>query len=203
MADLNAAEAIYALHQMGWLNSRTDPTVKPRKTAWGGYHTTPPDGRADSSCARNGMAVFIEYKCAADGFVLKKWEDNQREWAATHAIPNGTDYYVWLRLGTAMPHLTKNLMRKRSWLIPYSAMIYIAGLVEAVQGTLPLLLTTNHTHAMRDLKYDAITLFAAYELEWIKPEGKTGRWNIPDGHIFHQQYHTRPAVGVAEYEAAS
>lgn len=202
MADLNAEEAVYALHQMGWL-TRTDPTVKPKKTSWGGYQTTPPDGRADAACHREGLGVFIEFKCARDAWIMSKWEANQREWAAKHAMTTGTDYYIWLRMGTAMPHLTKNVMRKRSWLIPFHPMLHIAGLVEKVQGTLPLRLTINHTHAMRDLKYDAITLFAAYELEWIKPEGKPGRWNVPDGHIFHQQYHTRPAVGVVQYEAVA
>ena len=201
MADKNAAEMIYALHQMGWL-TRTDPTVKPRKTRFGGYQTTPPDGRADSACTKDGFGVFIEYKCDKDGFTLNRWEENQREWAAKHAIPAGTDYYICLRLGTAMPHLTKNLNRKMTWLIPYKPMIYIVGLVKLVQGTLPYRLTKHHGLDMRALKYDAVTLFEPYALEWIKPEGKPGRWNVPETHIFHRQYHARPAVGVVEVDFA-
>lgn len=202
MADLNAEEAIYALHQMGWL-TRTDPTVKPKKTRFGGFQTTPPDGRADAACHRDGLGVFIEFKCARDAWIMGKWEENQRNWAAKHAMGTGTDYYIWLRLGTAMPHLKNNPDRKMSWLVPYKPMIYIVGLVESVQGTLPYRLTKHHARKMRELKYDAVTLFAPYALEWIKPENKPGRWNIPETHVFYQQYHVRPSVGVVELDHVS
>lgn len=186
MADRNAGECRASLHSLKF-QTRADPTER--------FATKEDPGRGDLIAVRAGRGVYVEIKCGEDSFDLRNWRPNQRAWALEWAIGTGTDYYIWLRMGTQDPRVSVDKpLRKRTWLVPYHPMIQIVGLVESLQFALPYRTTKNHTLAMRERQYDAVTLFADYELSWAGD----GRWSIPETHVFHQAYIAQPSLGMVQ-----
>ncbi len=160
--DKNQHYAVSMFKHHGFL-TRTDPT-----TALPQWNTASDSGRADIVLVKNGKGVHVEVKRGTDSFNLGGWRDNQRAWALRSTQPPfSTPYWLYLTLGTDPASYRDDAYRpKRSWLIPLSVLERCIVEISPHQSSIPYRLTKGSRKVMRDNRWDAITLFEHYELEW-------------------------------------
>lgn len=156
MADLNHPDARTTFEYHGFI-ATSDPTSK---------HVEEP-ARADFKLIKAGRGVCVEVKDGKDDnghafFDLTEWRDNQREWSYQWCESLGTAYWIYLRMGISpknkeYPYIT--------WLLPRKVMGLVCGKVQVIQNRLPYRVRPGISVEMQKYGFDALTLFAGYELQ--------------------------------------
>jgi len=183
--DANQPSAVKMLHHYSFM-VKTDKTLPYSSVESPAEGVKAAGGRADALCSRGGRAVAIEFKAGYDSWDVRLWTEAQRGWALTYclAAPFSTPYWVLLTLGTDQPQLTGDQYKpRRSWLVPFHAMLKAVERVSIYQNTLPYLASRGYGRAMQDRQIDAIHLFPEWELKWV-----SGGWTIPTDHLFYKLY---------------
>jgi len=188
MADKNQPGMMTMLHEFGFI-TRADITER--------FATGDAPGRADIMVARGGRSCMVECKYSENGFDLDEWRDNQREWSDIYcsAAPFSTQYWLCLTLGSDRAGLDQTRFSpKRSWLVPREFMLEVDKRFRPIQKTIPYRVGPGYSLELQAKGWDAIKLFASFELPWGKLPSEKSGWTVPSSHIFYQMYVAPPAL---------
>lgn len=179
MADNNQAEATRDLRAAGMGTYKPPDVLRNR---WGQPLFQDSPGRPDMFVFRGEKMTFVEVKNGAEGFEMKRMQRNKIDYYHQYIVPIGMRMWLWLTIGTGQPHWNPSKMPRKTWLLPFEVYLATEAKIAPHNGILPYLVGKNHKLILRQNQWDAIHLFAEYELHW------QSRWVIPDTHLFHRLY---------------
>jgi len=137
----------------------------------------------DGEAVINGFSIPIEVKSGQTAFPFGDIKEHQREglleWQRKHHRP------AWLCLQMGIQPAGRGELQRRMWLVPMNIWLNVEELLqEADFKSLPYSIVSTNRKIIKEAGLTALDLLGPYELERI-----TGRWAMPENHVFREIYY--------------